>query len=71
MDSLLQQLPESARNKDGRINVDGWMRPPMKDPSLVGSIFVLGDAAAYSTTFNTFLPQTAQVAGIYDIGQKL
>jgi NADH dehydrogenase FAD-containing subunit len=59
---LLDQLPESARNADGRIKVDKWLRPPMKDPSLLGSVLVLGDAAA-CVDGDDFLPQTAQVAG--------
>jgi NADH dehydrogenase len=59
---LLDQLPESARNYDGRIKVDKWLRPPMKDPSLLGSVLVLGDAAACMDD-DELLPQTAQVAG--------
>mmetsp|Transcript_23185 Transcript_23185/g.38203 ORF Transcript_23185/g.38203 Transcript_23185/m.38203 type:complete len:636 (+) Transcript_23185:128-2035(+) len=59
---LLDQLPESARNADGRIKVDKWLRPEMNDPSLLGSVFVLGDAAACMDD-DDFLPQTAQVAG--------
>ena len=64
---LLQQLPEEARNPDGRIKVDPWMRPPMKDPSLLGSVLVLGDAAAQAKGDvehpDWLLPSTAQVAG--------
>ncbi len=59
---LLDQLPESARNADGRIKVDRWLRPQMKDPSLLGSVLVIGDAAA-CVDDDDFLPQTAQVAG--------
>jgi len=58
---LLDQLPESARAPDGRISVDEWLRPPMKD-SLLGSVIVLGDAAS-AMDHDGFLPQTAQVAG--------
>lgn len=60
---LLDQMPESARSPDGRINVDKWLRPPMKDPSLLGSVIVLGDAASAKDDDDDFLPQTAQVAG--------
>lgn len=62
---LLKELPEEARNPDGRIKVDRWMRPPMKDPSLLGSVLVLGDAAAQEMDEYTgaLLPSTAQVAG--------
>ena len=35
---LLDQLPDSARSPDGRINVDKWLRPPMEDESLLGSV---------------------------------
>ncbi|KAL7554182.1 hypothetical protein ACHAWF_017584 [Thalassiosira exigua] len=59
---LLDQLPQSARSPDGRIKVDKWMRPPMKDPLLLGSVIVLGDAAL-TTDGDEELPQTAQVAG--------
>eukprot|EP00980_Cylindrotheca_fusiformis_P012854 scaffold3170_cov128-Cylindrotheca_fusiformis.AAC.14 len=64
-ETLLQQLPESARNRNGRINVDKWLRPPMPRPDLDGSVLVLGDAAACpsATDSNEVLPQTAQVAG--------
>lgn len=64
-EDLLKELPPEAKNRDGRIKVDRWMRPPMKDPSLLGSVLVLGDAAAQETDeWNTqLLPSTAQVAG--------
>jgi NADH dehydrogenase FAD-containing subunit len=67
-DKLLSQLPEAARNKDGRIKVDKWMRPVMPHDELMGSVFVLGDAAAFpegneEIAFDKTLPQTAQVAG--------
>jgi len=58
---LLDQLPESARAPDGRISVDEWLRPPMKD-YLLGSVIVLGDAAS-AMDDDGCLPQTAQVAG--------
>lgn len=60
--NLLEQLPDEARNKDGRVKVDGWMRPQgLSD----GSILVLGDAAAQEKSMwdETLLPSTAQVAG--------
>ena len=65
---LLDQLPESAQNYDGRIKVDKWMRPPMPNQDLMGSVLVLGDAAAFPEgdghiAFESTLPQTAQVAG--------
>lgn len=65
---LLEQLPELARNDDGRIKVDKWMRPPMPHQDLMGSVLVLGDAAAFpegddDIAINSLLPQTAQVAG--------
>lgn len=62
---LLKELPEEARYRDGRIKVDRWMRPPMKDPSLFGSVLVIGDAAAQEMDEFTaaLLPSTAQVAG--------
>eukprot|EP00547_Thalassionema_nitzschioides_P012268 CAMPEP_0194256066 /NCGR_PEP_ID=MMETSP0158-20130606/35914_1 /TAXON_ID=33649 /ORGANISM="Thalassionema nitzschioides, Strain L26-B" /LENGTH=661 /DNA_ID=CAMNT_0038994625 /DNA_START=101 /DNA_END=2086 /DNA_ORIENTATION=- len=72
VESLLQQLPESSRNYDGRIKVDRWMRAQMKQRSLMGSVLVLGDAAACSeddilemppSASYMLLPQTAQVAG--------
>ena len=64
-ETLLKQLPPEARNKDGRVLVDRWMRPPMKDPSLFGSVLVIGDATAqpYGEGKEGFLPATAQVAG--------
>jgi len=70
VDDLLRQLPESALNGDGRISVDQWMRPPMPRDELLGSVLVLGDAAAFQEGGDTrlvrthaLLPQTAQVAG--------
>jgi NADH dehydrogenase FAD-containing subunit len=63
---LLKELPAQAKHRDGRIKVDRWLRPPMKDPSLLGSVLVLGDAAAQETddwTAGKLLPSTAQVAG--------
>jgi NADH dehydrogenase len=63
-ETLLQQLPESARNRDGRIRVDKWLRPPMPREDLLGSVMVLGDAAAFpGGNLDALLPQTAQVAG--------
>jgi NADH dehydrogenase FAD-containing subunit len=72
VDKLLEQLPMEARNKDGRINVDQWMRPSMHTDvdGLMGSIIVLGDAAAFpdgdvltTKEGTSTLPSTAQVAG--------
>jgi NADH dehydrogenase FAD-containing subunit len=61
---LLNKLPDTARGIGGRITVDHWMRPPMPDPKLVGSVLVMGDAAAFEDSRRqSFLPQTAQVAG--------
>ena len=61
---LLSQLPEDAKYKDGRVKVDRWFRAPMKDDSLLGSVFVLGDAAAFDEIGDgVLLPATAQVAG--------
>jgi NADH dehydrogenase FAD-containing subunit len=69
-EKLLEELPPQARNRDGRIKVDRWMRPLMKDPALFGSVLVLGDAAAQmsddwktATGEPALLPSTAQVAG--------
>jgi NADH dehydrogenase FAD-containing subunit len=65
---LLEQLPEEARNHDGRIKVDKWLRPQMPTNELMGSVLVMGDAAAFpesdeQITNDKLLPQTAQVAG--------
>jgi NADH dehydrogenase FAD-containing subunit len=66
VEDLLSQLAPEARNYDGRVKVDRWMRPPMNDPALLGSVLVLGDAAACSGCLGSGdkeLPATAQVAG--------
>lgn len=68
VDRLLAQLPSEARNPDGRIKVDKWLRPKMPTNDLVGSVLVLGDAAAFPEgseiiASDRLLPQTAQVAG--------
>lgn len=65
---LLDQLPDEARNRDGRVKVDKWLRPAMPSADLMGSILVMGDAAAFPESSDTItsdklLPQTAQVAG--------
>lgn len=65
---LLEQLPEEVRNHDGRVKVDKWLRPQMPTQELMGSVLVLGDAAAFPEGDETIatdrlLPQTAQVAG--------
>lgn len=62
VDTLLNQLPESARGAGGRVEVDKWLRCPTKTPESFGSILVLGDAAYFSEGDGA-LPQTAQVAG--------
>jgi NADH dehydrogenase FAD-containing subunit len=64
--TLLDQLPVEAKNRDGRVKVDRWMRAPMHDADLLGSVFVLGDAAAHPCdeySAMQVLPPTAQVAG--------
>jgi NADH dehydrogenase FAD-containing subunit len=67
--TLLEQLPASARGAQGKIQVDGFLRCPVPDGAEMGSILVMGDAASFCTTDpvnnnnNSFLPQTAQVAG--------
>lgn len=68
VDKLLAQLPSEARNPDGRIKVDKWLRPKMPTKELLGSVLVLGDAAAFpegseAIATDRLLPQTAQVAG--------
>jgi NADH dehydrogenase len=61
---LLSQLTQDAKYQDGRVKVDRWFRAPMADNSLLGSVFVLGDAAAFDEMGDgTLLPATAQVAG--------
>jgi len=64
VETLLEQLPAEAKNRDGRVKVDRWMRPMMHKPELLGSVLVLGDAAAQHTSDldSPFLPPTAQVA---------
>lgn len=60
--TLLDKLPEEARARGNRINVDPWLRCPTPTPESFGSVLVLGDAAAVPTK-SSVLPQTAQVAG--------
>jgi NADH dehydrogenase FAD-containing subunit len=66
---LLSQVPKRAQSKDGRVIVDSWMRVPMHNADLLGSVFVLGDAASFhdkrhsTSSKQVDLPQTAQVAG--------
>jgi len=62
VETLLKKLPDEARARGNRINVDKWMRCPTLSPESFGSILVLGDAAAFPTR-SAVLPQTAQVAG--------
>jgi len=61
--TLLEKLPDEARGPQGKIVVDEWLRPVMPDNAEFGSILVMGDAASFSDRENSFLPQTAQVAG--------
>jgi NADH dehydrogenase FAD-containing subunit len=63
IDTLLSRLPEEARGSSGRVKVDQWLRCPTSTPENFGSILVLGDAASFEDGENSFLPQTAQVAG--------
>lgn len=63
VDTLLKQLPETARGDGGRVEVDKWLRCPTKTPETFGSILVLGDAASFEEGGSATLPQTAQVAG--------
>jgi NADH dehydrogenase len=68
VEELLGQLPNSARNLDGRVKVDKYLRPPMPSDNLVGSVLVLCDAAVFPEGDERIvelaqLPQTAQVAG--------
>lgn len=58
---LLTQLPPEARGEGGKIKVDAWLRCPSFDN--FGSILVLGDAASFADGTESYLPQTAQVAG--------
>jgi NADH dehydrogenase FAD-containing subunit len=61
---LLDKLPETARGHGGKINVDPWLRCPVPRDVALGSVMVMGDAASFpDRRDNTFLPQTAQVAG--------
>jgi NADH dehydrogenase len=60
--SLLEKLPEEAKGIGGKISVDNWQRCPMPKPEQFGSILVMGDASAFPDG-DTYLPQTAQVAG--------
>jgi NADH:ubiquinone reductase (H+-translocating) len=60
---LLEQLPEEARGRQGKINVDPWLRCSMPENAEFGSILVSGDVAAFNDDNNSYLPQTAQVAG--------
>jgi len=63
VDTLLSKLPDEARGAGGRVMVDKWLRCPMPSPETFGSILVLGDAASFNDRENSYLPQTAQVAG--------
>ena len=60
---LLKKLPEDAKGRGGKINVDKWMRCPTQNEESFGSIFVLGDAAGLKGRNGELVPQTAQVAG--------
>lgn len=59
---LLAQLPAEALGLGGKIVVDRWLRCPMPEASRFGSILVMGDAASFADG-DSYLPQTAQVAG--------
>lgn len=61
--TLLNQLPSEAAGDRGKVNVDGWLRCPMPDDAEMGSILVMGDAASFQDGHESFLPETAQVAG--------
>lgn len=63
INALLEKLPESARGKSGRINVDEFLRCPTGDEEIFGSILCMGDAASFADKATSILPQTAQVAG--------
>jgi len=65
IETLLYKLPSQARDPSGRVKVDRWLRCLTPTPETFGSIFVLGDAAAFTgeDTNHELLPQTAQVAG--------
>jgi NADH dehydrogenase FAD-containing subunit len=63
VEKLLDKLPESARGYAGKINVDHWLRVETGNPDTFGSVLVLGDAASFKEGDNSYLPQTAQVAG--------
>eukprot|EP00586_Coscinodiscus_wailesii_P018168 CAMPEP_0172517962 /NCGR_PEP_ID=MMETSP1066-20121228/289305_1 /TAXON_ID=671091 /ORGANISM="Coscinodiscus wailesii, Strain CCMP2513" /LENGTH=716 /DNA_ID=CAMNT_0013300205 /DNA_START=198 /DNA_END=2345 /DNA_ORIENTATION=+ len=61
---LLKQLPKEAQHGDGKIRVDRWMRPQVCNGTKLGSVIVMGDAAAFpEENYSSTLPQTAQVAG--------
>ena len=61
--TLLEKLPAEAKGPQGKVNVDQWLRCPMPTEDKFGSILVMGDAAAFADSKNSYLPQTAQVAG--------
>ena len=61
--TLLEKLPDEARGPQGKIVVDPWLRPAMPENAKFGSILVMGDAASFAERDNSYLPQTAQVAG--------
>lgn len=63
VEKLLEKLPDEAKGRPGRINVDPWLRCPTPSRESFGSILVMGDAAAFQDEKQSFLPQTAQVAG--------
>lgn len=63
VNQLLDNLPADARGPQGKIHVDRWLRCSVPETAKFGSILVMGDAAAFSDRDNSYLPQTAQVAG--------
>jgi NADH dehydrogenase FAD-containing subunit len=61
--AILDKLPTEARGAGDRSHVNKWLRCPTPDKDTFGSILVLGDAASFADKPDSFLPQTAQVAG--------
>lgn len=73
---MREKLEEATKAPNGRIYVDPWMRAITEDANVLGSVFVLGDAACFrdkrhqdangnvlGCLSEQYLPQTAQVAG--------
>ncbi|KAG8464456.1 hypothetical protein KFE25_003519 [Diacronema lutheri] len=79
--ALLAELPEAAASRDGRLNVDSWLRvrmgggtadaraePPGGAAPLLGSILAIGDAAC--ETFASDDSQTARSALARSYGER-